>query len=287
MSRVDLVRGPLYYEEKGSGVPLLLVHGIPTDHRAWRAQIDTLAGSFRTIAMSRRYAQPIPWPGDLRDSTIENNASDLVEVIGRLGLGRVHLVGHSYGGFVAAYFALHHPELLRSLTLVEPAIASLLLRNPRSRFQALMLLLRHPSTALSAARFLRTSNAPALLALNAGNLALAARRNVDGVEDSPGAFDRFSEGVRQMMVENGRTVRETELPYPPVTRGDLARIDRPTCVVRGETGVLWLRTVAGMTARAIPRSELRDVPGAGHYPHLQRPAEFTTLLLDFLGRSGG
>jgi non-heme chloroperoxidase len=127
----------------------VFAHGIPTDYRAWEGQTSVLSGGFRTITYSRRYAHPNSRDGDPLDSTIENNATDLAGSIAKLGLAPAHVVGHSYGGFIAAFLATRQPELLRSLTLVEPAVDSLLLRNPGSRAEAIGLLLRHPRIALS------------------------------------------------------------------------------------------------------------------------------------------
>lgn len=268
MSTVDIDGGALYYVDKGTGTAVVFVHGIPTDYRAWQAQVDKLAGSYRTISYSRRHAEPQPWTTDLRDSTIANNARDLAQLIQHLGVQPVHLVGHSYGGFIATQLALLQPSLLKSLTLVEPAIASLLLRNPRSRAQAFLLLLRHPSTALSASKYLRNAHTPALRALQEGHPERATRYNVNGVEDAPDGLDRFAEPVQAMMRANGRTVGEADLPYPAVGRSALAQIRQRTLVLRGVTSALWLRSIANMTARAVPGAQLRPIAGAGHYAHV-------------------
>src|SRR5271170_5830326 len=182
MTTLELDGVSLFWSEQGAGKPVLFVHGIPTDYRAWDAQTAALSGQYLTITYSRRYAYPNVRAGDVLDSTVENNAGDLTALISKLGLAPVHLVGHSYGGFVAAFLATRTPELLRSLTLVEPAIASLLVRDPKSRGEAFRLFLRHPRVALSVAKFLRTSNAPALDALRHNDLAGAVRFNLDGVE---------------------------------------------------------------------------------------------------------
>jgi len=105
MPSIDVDGVSLFYEEKGTGQPLLFVHGIPTDYRAWGSQLDAFSDNYRVIAYSRRYAQPNKREGDLLDSTIENNTTDLVGFIKKLGIAPVHLVGHSYGGFIASYCA--------------------------------------------------------------------------------------------------------------------------------------------------------------------------------------
>src|SRR5271170_2150294 len=129
MASVDVNGVSLFWTERGSGPAILLVHGIPTVYRPGDAQLNALPDGFRTITYSRRYAYPNARTGDVSDSTVENNARDLAGLIAQLGVAPVHLVGHSYGGFIAAYLALQQPRLLRTLTLVEPAIAPLLLRD--------------------------------------------------------------------------------------------------------------------------------------------------------------
>ena len=286
MSTAEIDGVSLYWTEKGSGPPVVFVHGIPTDYRAWEAQSSALAGSFRTVSYSRRYAYPNSRAGDLLDSTVENNAHDLAGLIAKLDLAPLHLVGHSYGGFVAAYLATRRPELLRSLTLVEPAIASLLLHDPRSRADALRLLLRHPRVALSASRFLRTSNRPALEALRHNDITGAVRLNLDGIENRKGVLEELPPLVRQMMLDNGRTVKETDTPFPVISRADLGKLRVPALMIHGETSALWLRAIAEMAGSAIPGCETVTIPHSGHFPHFQNPAAFNAVLVRFLKRVG-
>jgi pimeloyl-ACP methyl ester carboxylesterase len=284
MAVVDVDGISLFWSERGTGPTVVFVHGIPTDYRAWEEQTGPLSTEFRTISYSRRYAYPNARNGDLGDSTVEDNATDLTGLITKLGLAPVHLVGHSYGGFVAVYLALRRPELLRSLTLVEPAIASLLLRDPKSRSEAFRLLLRHPRVALSASRFLRRSNGPALEALRRNDLPAAVRFNLDGVEDREHALGQFPERVQAMMLDNARTVKETDAPFPVVSRADLRNLRVATLMIHGQTGALWLRAIAEIAGASIPGCETATIPASGHYPHVQNPAAFNATLRRFLER---
>jgi non-heme chloroperoxidase len=284
MATVDVGGVSLFWTEKGTGSPVVLVHGIPTDYRAWDTAATALSDGYRAIAYSRRYASPNARAGDVSDSTIPANAADLAGLITKLGIAPVHLVGHSYGGFASAFLATQRPELLRSLTLIEPAIASLLLKDPRSAGQKLGLLLRSPGVALSAQRFLRDSNGPALDALRRNDPAAAVRLNLDGIEDREGAFDRFDPPTQAMFLDNARTIAETDTPYPPLGRAELASIRRPCLVVHGETSALWLRSIAQAAGAAIPGAEVTAIPGSGHFPHLQNPAAFHATLRRFLDR---
>src|SRR5712692_626769 len=159
----------LAYMDAGSGQPVVFVHGIPTDYRAWNAQVEPFSRKYHMIAYSRRLARPNQNRENYGASTIENNATDLIGLVEHLNISPVHLVGHSYGGFIAAYCAATHPELIRTLVLVEPAVSTILLKDRKNPIQLLSLLLRSPLTAISAAKFQRNSLDPSLAAFNRGD----------------------------------------------------------------------------------------------------------------------
>ncbi len=284
MPSVDIDGVSLFYIEKGTGQSLVFVHGIPTDYRAWNSQIDALSDNHRVIAYSRRYAHPNKRDGDLLDSTIENNASDLVGLIYKLGAAPVNLVGHSYGGFIAAYVASKSPELLRTLTLVDPAVASMLVRNPKNPLELISLLLRSPSTGLSAVRYTTRSLNPSLAAFHRGDFDSALRFNVDGIMNKKGALEQFPESVRLMMKENEKTVGEVGTKFPVFTKEDASRISAPTLLINGADSPKFLHSIVNELAGSIPNSELARIPGSAHFPHIERPAEFNTRLREFLDK---
>lgn len=110
---------------------MIFIHGALGDYRGFPAQRDAFSKMHRVIIYSRRYAYPDHQP--IKDSlnyTINPHVKDLVEFIKVLNLGVVHLVGHSYGGFIALQTAIDHPKLVRSLTLCEPPYPSLLFTVP-------------------------------------------------------------------------------------------------------------------------------------------------------------
>lgn len=115
----------LHYVERGSGTPVVLVHGSLADYTYWQLsdQITLLSGQHRVIAYSRRYNHPNRNPR-LTDHSPMVEAQDLAGFLDRLGTGPVHLVGHSYGAYTALVYALEHPERVRSLVLAEPPIIS-------------------------------------------------------------------------------------------------------------------------------------------------------------------
>ena len=273
----------LYYEETGTGDPVVFVHGIPTDRRAWKAQMESFSKRRRTIAVSRRYAAPNTREGDVSDSTVENNALDLKGFIEQLGGGKVDLVGHSYGGFIAAFMAAAHGDLVRSLVLVEPAISTFLVPDQTSAIQALGLLFRSPSVALSGRRFQTQSLAPSLKALDQGELERAVELNVDGIQDMKGAYRAFPEETRRMMLDNARTVGELKTKFPKFTADEAASISCRTLVVNGERSALYLRRIGELTARAVTGAKRVIVPDSRHFPHMENPSFFDEVVLTFLG----
>ena len=286
MPSVDAGGVSLYYEEKGTGRPLVFVHGIPTDFRAWAAQIEPFSKAHRVMALSRRYAAPNARHGDLADSTIGNNASDLKGFIENLGIGPVDIVGHSYGGFAAAYLATDHADLVRSLVLVEPAISTLLVADQKSAAQLLSLLLRSPSVALAARRFQNRSLIPSLKALDSGDQGKAVELNVDGVQDLPGAYARLPQETRKMMLDNAKTIAELRTEFPKFTADEARKISARTLILNGEFSSLWLRRIGELLAAAVPRAETAKVPRARHFPHMENPEFFNERVLAFLEGAG-
>ena len=282
MPIADIGGVSLYYEEAGSGDPILFVHGIPTDYRAWKAQMGPLSKRRRVVAVSRRYAAPNQRKGDLSDSTINNNALDMKGFIEQVCGGRVDLVGHSYGGFISAALAADHKDIVRSLVLVEPAISTLLVADQTSSAQALGLLLRNPSVALSGRRFQTQSLMPSLKALEEGDLERAVELNVDGIQDLKGAYRSLPEETRKMMLDNAKTVGELKTRFPKFTAKEAAMIARPTLVLNGEKSALYLRRIGELTARAVPGAKRIIVPGSRHFPHMENSAFFNEAVTGFL-----
>lgn len=113
----------LHYVERGSGAPVVLVHGSLADYSYWSDsnQMAPLAAQYRVIAYSRRYNYPNRnEPRGDHSAVVE--AQDLAKLLDVLKTGPVHLVGHSYGAYTALLFTLEHPERVRSLVLAEPPV---------------------------------------------------------------------------------------------------------------------------------------------------------------------
>jgi non-heme chloroperoxidase len=273
----------LYYEQAGKGEPIVFSHGIPTDYRAWSSQVEAFSKSYSTVTYSRRYAAPNHREGNVSDSTIEANAADLKGLIEKLGIAPVHLVGHSYGGFAAAYLAAEHPELVRTLVLVEPAIGTLLVEDPNSSGQMLSLSIRSPSVALSARRFL-SSVAASMRALDAGHAEKAAQLSIDGIQNREGAFAELSESSKKMMVDNAKTIAELRTKLPPF-KSKIGKISCRTLVVNGDQSAVWLRRIGELVVQSVPKCRALTITGSRHFPHMENPSEFNVYVPGFITES--
>jgi len=115
------VRGTeLAYLDMGQGPPVVMVHGTICDYRWWQVQMDQFSQRHRVVAYRLRHHHPNVSTGDRSDYLPRTHAADLAGLIQALNLGRLHLVGHSYGSFISLLVARDRPELVRSLVLVEP-----------------------------------------------------------------------------------------------------------------------------------------------------------------------
>jgi pimeloyl-ACP methyl ester carboxylesterase len=275
----------LAYTETGSGPDTVLVHGIPTDYRAWDAQIGPLSQNSRVMAYSRRCAKPNNNKVNPTDSTIESNARDLGALIEKTTTRPVNVIGHSYGGFISAYLAATRPTLVKRLILIEPGITTLLVRDPDSRSQALSLLLRSPSIALAARRYIKQYYNPLLAAYRKGDLDTALQYFLDGLMNKSGALAQLPVKIQTMLKENAGTIGEVEAKLPPFTKKDAQKISAPTLLINGANGTRIFQAINHQLAQSIPQSETAMIPESSHFPHFENAPKFNEKVLEFLGRN--
>jgi pimeloyl-ACP methyl ester carboxylesterase len=262
----------LSYLDQGTGAPVVFVHGSFLDLRFWEPQRQAMTQPYRFIAYNRRYHGPAAWPDAGTDYSAATHAADLAAFLRQLQAGPVHLVGHSYGGLLATLVAIEHPELLRSVTLAEPGMGSLLTDMPEGKR-----VLDDRSQAM----------APAGEAAKAGDAVQATKLLFDWVANQgAGAFDTQPEAVRQMILDNARTVPLLlAAPAPPaVSCATLSGVKAPTLVIGGDQTPRYFSLINEVIVRCIPGSRLVTIPQAAHPMSLQNPAAFNEALLPFLAQ---
>jgi 3-oxoadipate enol-lactonase len=105
-----------YYEKHGGGEPVLLIHGLGSSTQDWEPQVKALERQFTVFTYDVRGHGKTAKPAGRY--TVPQFAADAARLIGQLGMGPVHVVGLSMGGMIAFQLAAHHPELVRSLIIV-------------------------------------------------------------------------------------------------------------------------------------------------------------------------
>jgi len=278
---IDVGGIKLNYVENGAGKAVILVHGIPLDYRAWDAQMKELSGTFRTISYSRRCSFPNELK-DLENSTVENNAEDLAQLLKAKAAAPAHLIGHSYGGFTALYCAYKNPTLVRSLVLVEPYVPSMIIKDPQNRGEMFSLLLRRLSLALAAQSFMNNFLNPALKALDQGLNQRAVELFTAGVEGPDWPLSKFPEQIKSMTLSNAGTIKELTTKIPKFTAKEAQTIQTPTMLISGENTIKPLAAIAEELSKSIPKIQVAKISNSTHSVQLENPKETNSAITRFL-----
>jgi pimeloyl-ACP methyl ester carboxylesterase len=260
----------LTYVDEGKGEPIVFVHGAVGDLRFWEPQLQAFASKYRFIAYTYRYHGTEPWPDDGKNYSGATHAADLTAFLTGLKAGPVHLVGLSYGGLLAAMVATEHPELLRSVTLAEPALFSLL-TDPEAK---------------PAVDAFNKGMQEVVGLLKAGDQHAALKTMVALVRgEGPDSFDKQAEPVRRMFEENARTLQPLfAAPLPLVSCEILSKVKTPTLVVEGAQTPEWFKRINKATVSCIAGSRFVTIPDASHPMSGDNPEAFNKAVLDFIAK---
>jgi 3-oxoadipate enol-lactonase len=250
----------LAYDEAGSGLPLLLVHGWPLDRSMWAGQLGGLATYARVLAPDLR---GVGGSTALGPYTIDQYADDLVAFLGSLGVARAVVCGLSMGGYIAFSMLRRHRDCIRGLILADTR-ASADTDEARANRMRLIALIEQEGMSALAARQLQSTVGRSTLERQAP-LAEAVRQMMASVP-SEGAI-----GALRAMAE-----RPDSTPL-------LETIDVPTLVVGGVEDSITPPEVLRSMAASIPHSRVEILEHAGHLCPLERPAAFNHVVSEFLG----
>lgn len=269
--------------DQGEGQPVLLVHGSVSDHRTWQAQIDVFAERFRVVAYSRRYHWPNTPIAVGADYAMRAQVADLEAVIEALGLGPVHLVGHSYGGFLSLLLACARPDLVRSLVLAEPPVVTLLVSNPPRLSEIVRLLVTRPRTAAALLSFGAKGLGPATAAFRAGKVEEGLQTFGAAVLGRQ-AFQNLSAARRKQMCDNLIVAEFVGSGFVRVDPGEVGRIACPTLLVTGARSPAIFHRLTDGLEQLLPQAQRIEIAAASHAMHEDNPAAFNAAILAFLSR---
>jgi pimeloyl-ACP methyl ester carboxylesterase len=100
----------LYYEEAGSGSPVIFVHEYAGDYRTWEMQMRFFSRVHRCVTYSQRGYPPSDVPTDGARYSQDIARDDVLAVMDALKIDRAHVVGHSMGAYTALHVGIHSPE---------------------------------------------------------------------------------------------------------------------------------------------------------------------------------
>ncbi|UDY24871.1 alpha/beta fold hydrolase [Nocardioides sp. Kera G14] len=258
----------------GEAPVLLLLHGLACDRHTWDSVWDDLAERYTVIAPDLLGHGESDKPrGDYSVGGYANGMRDLLTV---LGIDKVTVIGHSFGGGVAMQFGYQFPERTERIFLVD---AGGLGREVTPFIRALAL----PGYDA----VLRFLTMPGVLHLNIGMM-----RALHALVPTPHTRDLAEVAeIMESFKEPGKRRAVHQLVTNAIDwRGQIVSIrdraylteEMPLCVLWGEDDMVIPAKHADVVAELAPAARVVVIPDAGHFPHKDHPAQFVALVDDFM-----
>jgi pimeloyl-ACP methyl ester carboxylesterase len=240
----------IYYEDHGSGEPVLMTHGYASTSAMWRPQIEALTQRYRLIAWDMRGHGETDSPEEQSAYSEAHTVEDMAALLRHLGIEQAVIGGLSLGGYMSLGFNLAHPEMVKALILCDTGPGY---RNPQAR----------EGWNQTAFRRAERFEERGLDALGASPEVEAARRR----HRSAAGLARSARG---MLAQFDSRVIES-----------LDTISVPTLIVVGENDTPFLAGSDYM-ANKIPNARKVVIPDAGHAANIDQPEAFNRAVLEFL-----
>jgi len=260
----------LYYEEAGSGTPILFVHEFAGDYRNWEPQMRYFSRRHRCITYSARGYKPSDVPSDWKDYSYKHWASDVVAVLDHLKLDKAHIVGLSMGGYTAVVMGFLYSQRALSLTAAGAGSGS-----ERARIEEFR------KSSMTLADEFKTKGSPEVVKAYGLNPA-----RIPFLVKDPRGFAEFN----QMFSEHdnkgsGNTMRGFQAERPSLYdfEADIRKIKVPALIVVGDEDEPCLEP-SFFLKQWMPTSGLVVLPKTGHVVNQEEPALFNEAVADFIAR---
>jgi non-heme chloroperoxidase len=259
----------LHYDLHGDGEPIVFVHGGLVDQREWEPVSEHLRGHYRTITYSRRYNFPNRNTFSGTDHSAAVEGEDLAALIRQVASGPVHLAGISYGAYSALYTALRYPELVRSLTLVEPALVHWALDHPLGAdlYRDFMSMWRASESAFTR-----------------GDSVAALTHAVDWFV-TPGVFDQIPEEFRANLMSNigeWQALTTSADAFAVVSRADVQSLALPALMISGGSSKPLFQLLDDEVEQHLRDVRRVIVPDGTHDVCSEQPRKCAELIRAFL-----
>ena len=199
------------------------------------------------------------------------DASDLAGLMDALKLERVHLVSYSYGAFASLFFAIQHPERVRSLTLSEPSILKWLAEIPGGQAQ-----LDH---------FMTMFWKPVADAFRRARPEEALRITCDYF-GGKGSYEALTPDVRSRLASDlpeWKALITSRDAFPNIDRNAVKGFQVPTLLITGEKTLPEMQTITDELSQLLPNAEVVRIPGATHDMWVEAPEACRNATLKFIG----
>ena len=260
----------LYYEERGSGTPIIFVHEFAGDHRSWPHQMRYFSRRFRCITYGARGYPPSDVPEDPAAYGQHRAADDAVAVLDAIGADRAYFVGNSMGGFAVLHVGMRHPDRVLGLVASGAGYGA------------------HPDKQ---EKFRQESETIAQAFENEGAASMATWYGIGParVQYEAKDPDGHAEHV-QVLAEHSDlgaslTMRAVQKSRPSLyaLQDELAAMTAPMLVIAGDEDDGVLETDL-MLKRVVPRCGLAVLPKSGHVTNLEEPELYNALLDQFFSQ---
>ncbi len=256
----------VYYEETGSGTPVLFIHEFGGDLRSWEPQVRAFCRRYRCITYNARGYPPSDVPQGVDAYGQKQAVDDAIAVLDHLKIDKAHVCGLSMGGYATLHFGIRFPQRARSLAICGAGHGSDPLTRDAFRATAADLADRMEKLGMEAgtAEYARGPTRQPLL------------------WKDPRGFEEF----RQQFAEHSNigsalTMRGYQLRRPTIydMEAQMRTIDVPTLIVTGDDDTPCLEPGLFMK-RNIRTSALLVVPNSGHSINLEEIDVFNAALFD-------
>jgi 3-oxoadipate enol-lactonase len=249
------VRG-MTIDSEGEGPPIVMLHGLGGTSNSFQAMVPALAG-FRLVRPDLPGAGRSPMPA--QKITVGSLVEALADVADHLGVGRAHVVGHSFGTLIAQHIAARHPDRVASLTLFGPILEPQ--DAARERLRARAAAARQQGMAAVADQLIGSALASASASENPVVVAFVRESHMR--QDAEG-FARSCEALGQ------------------AEKADHRLIDCPALIVTGDEDAVGPPSIAQELADKIGGAKTVILNRCGHWTPVEKSKECGRLLAEFV-----
>lgn len=263
----------LYYEEVGSGTPIVFVHEYAGDWRTWEPQMRFFSRAHRCVTYSQRGYPPSDVPTDPSKYGQNLAVDDVIALMDALKIDKAHVVGHSMGALTALLVGVRYPGRCLSVTAAGCGYGS----SPDAK-----LVEQTREASRETAKMFETVD-----------FATAAARYADGAtrqthkHKDPRGFAEFAKMLSEHSpIGHAMTMREVQAKRPTLwdIQDDLKKFKPPLLVLVGDEDD-WCLEASVFIKRTVPTAGLVVIPRSGHTITSEEPAAFNAALADLIANA--